>query len=651
MKKLLKSGLLIGLILSLFLSSVPAFAADQQDEQNLGTERILVKFQPGTPEKVKNEIHQKRGSRVEGIIPGIDVQIIRTRPGARVEDIKKEYEKENKVIFAEQDFVAEAIMEPDDPYYSSQWGMTKIQAPQAWDITTGEPDVKLAILDTGVDQDHEDLASKIIANRNFTTSGTIDDRYGHGTHVAGIAAAASNNGIGVAGVGYDSTVMNVKVLGDTGSGYYSWIASGIVWAADNGADVISMSLGGGSASSTLRSAVDYAWGKGVVLVAAAGNSGNSNPVYPAYYENVIAVAATNQNDAKASFSSYGNWVDVAAPGVNILATLPNHSNAIGLNYGSLNGTSMATPHVAGLAGLVWATGYGTNNQSVRNRIESTADPVAGTGTYWQHGRINACNAVAPAGPPLPDTTGPVTSDVTARPNPTAGATLVTLTATVSDITTGGSDITAAEYFIDTVGDHGSGTAMVASDGVFNSPAEAVTSPVDVSGLTPGTYTLYVHGKDDKGNWGSTSSTQLAVTEAPAGNINDMYVWSIDFQTVGSGKWQRLYINTTVKRDSNANGLAEATDGPAQGVTVNITLINQTTTQTWHGSGAKTNSSGVASYSLLRPPTGTYISTVSGLIHSTYTWNKALDQENPSDPYIMITGSSRTTGDILHLNIR
>ena len=126
-----------------------------------------------------------------------------------------------------------------------------------------------------------------------------DDVYGHGTHVAGIAAAMTNNGIGVAGLGYTSTIMNVKVLGDTGSGAYSGIASGIIWAADNGAEIINMSLGGSSTSSTLEDAINYAWSKGVVVVAAAGNSGNTTPFYPAYYTNCIAVAATDANDAKA----------------------------------------------------------------------------------------------------------------------------------------------------------------------------------------------------------------------------------------------------------------------------------------------------------------------------------------------------------------
>ena len=185
---------------------------------------------------------------------------------------------------------------PVDAYFDKQWGMNKVQAPQAWDVTTGSGEVNIAILDTGIDLDHPDLAAKIVSSINFGDSPNADDSYGHGTHCAGIAAASTNNGVGVAGLGYDSTLMNVKVLRDNGSGYYSWVANGITWAADNGAEVISLSLGGSSASSTLENAINYAWDKGVVIVTAAGNNGNSNPFYPAYYANCIAVAGTDAND-------------------------------------------------------------------------------------------------------------------------------------------------------------------------------------------------------------------------------------------------------------------------------------------------------------------------------------------------------------------
>ncbi len=354
-------------------------------------DRILVKFQPGTDEAAQTSIHQKHGGQVVEAIPGIDVKVVKVPRGKVLEKVKA-YLSEGSVKFAELDGIVQATVVPNDPGFGNQWGMTKIQADKAWDITSGSSSIKIAILDTGIDQNHPDLSSKIVANKNFTRSRTVDDKYGHGTHVAGIAAAITNNGIGVAGVGYNSSLMNVKVLGDNGAGFNSWIAKGITWATDNGAKVINMSLGGGSSSSTVQNAVNYAWSKGVVIVAAAGNNNSSSLFYPAAYPNVISVAATDQNDAKASFSNYGSWVTVSAPGVDIYSTLPNHTNAIGqLNYGYLSGTSMASPHVAGLAALIFARYPTWTNADVRGRIQSSTYPT--TGFSPSLGRINAYKAV------------------------------------------------------------------------------------------------------------------------------------------------------------------------------------------------------------------------------------------------------------------
>ena len=399
--------LIIGFIIVLLVSGVSGLAMAQPPDDAWGPDntwghapdQILVKFLPGTPEKVKANIHQRQGGRVVDIIQGIDVHVIRIpedpedKVGEKAVRKKiKAYQGETGVEFVEPDFIAKAIFTPNDPSFGKQWGMVKIQAPEAWNITQGSSVVKIAILDTGIDQNHEDLAAKIVVNKNFTRNPTVDDKYGHGTHVAGIAAAITNNGKGVAGVGFNSKLMNVKVLSDTGTGYYSWIANGIIWAANNGAKVINLSLGGSSSSDTLKNAVNYAWNKGCVLVAAAGNDNTSAPLYPAYYDNCIAVAATDQNDTKASFSNYGVWVDVAAPGVSIYSTMPNHRNQIGiLNYGVLSGTSMSTPHVTGMAALIFAAKTGWTNTEVRTRITSSIDSTSGFTTTI--GRVNAFKAV------------------------------------------------------------------------------------------------------------------------------------------------------------------------------------------------------------------------------------------------------------------
>jgi len=378
----------------LLMSSFPTiiFAAPSDNAapvSDFASQQILVKFKPGTSLPEVAQIHRQLGGRVKETIPGIGVQVV-TVPKGQAKEKVKAYSSNARVAYAELDFLAEAMGSPDDQYFANQWGMVKVQAPQAWEVTTSSSQVTIAILDTRVDLDHPDLANKLISNINFSDSATADDVYGHGTHVAGIAAAITNNGIGVAGLGYNSNIMNVKVLRDDGSGWHSWIAAGIIWAADNGAQVINLSLGSGGSSQVLEDAVNYAWSKGAVVVAAAGNNGNSYTTYPAGYANCIAVAATDANDARPSWSNYGDWVDVAAPGTGIYSTLEGGS------YGYKAGTSMASPHVAGLAALVFTTVSDTNgdgklNYEVRSRIEATCDDIGVSGIG--HGRIDAARAV------------------------------------------------------------------------------------------------------------------------------------------------------------------------------------------------------------------------------------------------------------------
>jgi thermitase len=248
---------------------------------------------------------------------------------------------------------------------------------------------------------HPDLrAGKVIDRVNFTSSNNTDDLCNHGTHVAGIAAANTNNTMGVAGIGFNSRIVNVKVLGDNSSGSFSDVLDGILWAAGcNGstcgprrADIINLSLGAqSSCSSAMQSAINTAWNQGLVIVAAAGNNNRSSGFAPANCNRVVAVSASTSSDSKASFSNFGSWVDVAAPGVGILST--DHAGT----YSSFNGTSMASPHVAGLAALVWTTPYNTSNQAVVDRIAATAKKNSLAGS--REGRVQAGAAVAP--PVLP----------------------------------------------------------------------------------------------------------------------------------------------------------------------------------------------------------------------------------------------------------
>jgi len=447
MKKL--AILLLGIFFVVAASVLVVWTKNQasaEGKNDFAKGEILVKFKDlVSPDEVA-KAHKKLGGRVKHAIFGINVQVVDIGKKSVGETVSA-YAKDRRVEYAEPNFIAAALT--NDTRFDNQWALNNIgqetcntakticttgtfdadiDAPEAWKYSTGSADIKIAILDTGIDQDHPDLNDKIVASENFTDSNTVDDLYGHGTHVAGIAAAETNNSVGVAGVGYQSRLMNVKVLGDDGSGFYSWIADGITWAANNGASIINMSLGAGRRSSTLEAAVNYAWSKGVVLVAAAGNSANPSKTYPAYYEKCIAVAATTNNDVKASFSSYGSWVDVAAPGENIYSTFPNHQFYLQTEYGRSNnydfgsGTSMSTPHVAGIAALVWALEPELSNQEVRSKIEQTADAVSGTGKYWTWGRVNACNAVGGncTGAMLTPTPTP-TSEPSPEPTPTPQA--------------------------------------------------------------------------------------------------------------------------------------------------------------------------------------------------------------------------------------
>ncbi|WP_078381234.1 S8 family peptidase [Sutcliffiella halmapala] len=270
------------------------------------------------------------------------------------------------------------------------YGIPHIKADVAHSQNVIGTGVKVAVLDTGIDSSHEDL--RVAGGASFVSgeADALTDGNGHGTHVAGTIAALNNN-VGVLGVSYDVELYAVKVLSSSGSGTLSGIAQGIEWAIDNEMDVINMSLGGSTGSSTLKQASDNAYNSGIVVVAAAGNSGSFfgliNTIgYPARYDSVIAVGAVDANNNRASFSSVGNELELMAPGVNINSTLP------GNQYGSLNGTSMASPHVAGAAALILAKYPNLTNVEVRQKLRETATNL-GSAFNYGHGVINVEEAL------------------------------------------------------------------------------------------------------------------------------------------------------------------------------------------------------------------------------------------------------------------
>ena len=281
---------------------------------------------------------------------------------------------------------------PDDPSFFQQWGMSKIDGPRAWFCGyRGDDDIVVAVIDTGVDLDHPEFAGKLVPGRDFANGDNVpDDDHGHGTHVAGIVGALGDNGIGVAGVAWNTSIMPLKSLRGDGFGYTSWSLSAVGWAVDHGAHVINMSLGGVDSSQAFQDAINNAHASGVLVVASAGNCGNQyyalngcsyqdQTSYPGAYSHVVAVASTTSSDQQSSFSTQGSYVDIAAPGSDIYST-----NAGG-SYRSLSGTSQAAPHVAGLAALIKGAYPSLSPDQIAVAIQDSAVDLGNTGMDIQFG--------------------------------------------------------------------------------------------------------------------------------------------------------------------------------------------------------------------------------------------------------------------------
>lgn len=381
--------------------------------------RLLVKFHTDLPLAQRKTQLAAKGLTSSARLSRLDLDVVEVPVGEELA-LAKQLERDPSILYAEPDYLVHALTAPNDPYYAHyQWNMPHIGLEEAWDTTTGSTDIIIAIIDSGVDLDHPDLSDKLVAGYDFVNNDSHpDDDNGHGTHVAGIAAAATNNYIGVAGVSWDSKIMPIRVLDSDGTGSISQVASGISWAVDNGADIVNLSLGSTSFNSTLKTAVDYAHTAGCLLVAAAGNAyEKGNPtIYPAALDRVMAVGAVDHEDERASYSNTGNYLDVVAPGGT--DGLPIFSTYQG-DYAWSTGTSMACPHVAGLAALIWSVDVTLTNDDVQSIIETTAVDLGSSG--WNEtfgwGRIDAAAAVAAvAVAPTPTSTH--------TPTPTATSTVV-----------------------------------------------------------------------------------------------------------------------------------------------------------------------------------------------------------------------------------
>lgn len=412
MKKLVLAGLtaLVMVVGTLLGAVVPGNAAPGP---SITAGQILVKFRDNAAAPGVLRPH----GLTDGPGVGSTGAHLITVPAGKELQLVAALSRNPAVEYAEPDYVVTPAT--NDTYFPSQYALENtaqqftntdgkipisagtedadVDAVEAWTVTKGGG-IKVAVLDSGVATDNLDINPQVVARANFTTSRNNEDNYGHGTHVAGIVAAFADNGIGVAGVCPGCTILAGKVLSDTGMGSSSGLANGINWAVKSGAKIINMSLAVG-ASTTLQTAVNNAWNANVLLVAAAGNGNSTTMMYPGAYANVIAVGATNNRDEKASFSTYGTWVDVAAPGVSVYSTFPNHKFVLAREYNRSqgydigSGTSMASPIVAAVAALAWSANPSASNSTVRAKVESSTNTIEGIGTFWSHGRVNADLAV------------------------------------------------------------------------------------------------------------------------------------------------------------------------------------------------------------------------------------------------------------------
>ncbi|MCF8331906.1 MAG: S8 family peptidase [Bacteroidales bacterium] len=356
------------------------------------------------------------------------------KPAEKVDEFMQYFSNQPEVEFAERIPLTRVFLTPNDPLYSStsygydwNWHLDNIRAEEAWDLSTGSSNVKIAIVDNAVYTNHVDLQNKFILekdlsdndnNANPPAGGTSYDKYvwSHGTHCAGLVAAETNNGIGVAGIGYNVSLIGVKTAPDTSSGEYTYNGiAGVQWAAQKGADIISASWGGTGYSAVNNNFYSTLKNNGVMVVAAAGNEGDgSNPKnYPAAYNAVIAVGSTNADDKRSSFSQYGDWLDISAPGgfypdenssykISVLSTTYNNAylaqGAITGKYDISQGTSMSTPIVAGVLGLMKSGFPSASFQTLKNCLIWGCDNIDGlnqpayTGKMGA-GRINALNSI------------------------------------------------------------------------------------------------------------------------------------------------------------------------------------------------------------------------------------------------------------------
>lgn len=471
--------ILLSILFSMLLCT--SLGVGQPQKKDWVPGRLLLQSRAGASADSVDRVLKTHGFGAHKEISQIKIHVLEL-PDAAIEHVSQALMRTGLFTFAERDGLAQGTVIPNDPSYVSQWHHPVIQSPAAWGLSTGAASVTIAIIDSGIYPSHEDLAQKLVAGQSYIGGGNnTSDVLGHGTAVAGAAAAIGNNAIGVAGVGWANSIMPLVVLDATNYASYSSIASAITYAADRGARVMNISIGGSSSSSTMQSAINYAWNKGAVVIASAGNNANNSPNYPAALDNVVAVTGTTSSDTLASWSSYGNWVDLSAPGESILTT----ANGGGYRYGS--GTSFAAPVTAGVAALVLSAKPSLSPSGLVNILQQNADDLGSPGfdQYFGSGRVNAFRAVSAA---LATGGDGVRPTVTIS-NPLAGAT-VSGTIPVQGTAVDNVGVTRTEFYVD--------SQLVSSGNA------SFSFSWNTASVANGTHTLTVKAYDAASNVGESS---------------------------------------------------------------------------------------------------------------------------------------------------